>query len=65
MSIEDKILEILSDYNSIDKGKISLLLQPVIAELVDGKDIGSVRKLAEELGISKSSLSRILLSIKP
>ena len=61
---DDLILEIINSFNKTDRGRISLLLQPLLKHLYLGKDCGSYEKLAEELHISKSNLYRIL-SISP
>lgn len=58
------IKEFIDSFEKIDRGQISLVLQPFLKHLYLGKDYGSYEELAEELSISKSNLYRILHSIR-
>lgn len=58
VSFDDMIINMISNHS--DKGLCSLLIQPWIQEHYYGKDINSIRGLAEYLNIPKSTLHFLL-----
>jgi len=60
----DQVINLLNEYNSIDKGKISFLIQPALQDILYGKDTYAVRDLAKEMRVSKSTLSRNLRTLR-
>ncbi len=60
----DQILDFIKQFDPIDSGKISILIQPVLKDIYYGIKKYSIRKLAEEISTSKSSLDRLYQDIK-
>jgi hypothetical protein len=60
----ETIMEYVDSFDKKNRGQICLILQPFLKHLYLGKDYGSFEELAQELGISKSNLYRILEKIR-
>lgn len=58
------LIEFLSEFPVEERGRVCILIQGVLKELIDGKNINSIRKLAAELKVSKSSLDRLAQSLQ-
>jgi hypothetical protein len=58
------IIDFLKEFDYEDRSKINIMLLPVIKEYTEGKNIYSIRKLAKEIGIKKSSLNEMIQVIR-
>jgi len=58
------IVEIINSFDISIRGKISILIQPVLNEVYYGKNLYSIRKLSRELNVSKSSLLRLIKEVR-
>jgi len=57
--LEYNLFDFLDCYSENLRGKVSLLLQGVLENLIYGTDIQSIRDLSKKLKVSKSSFGRL------
>lgn len=58
------IVELINSFDISIRGKISILIQPILNEVYYGKNLYSIRKLSKELNVSKSSLLRLIKEVR-
>lgn len=58
------IVDIINSFDISIRGRISILIQPILNEIYYGKNIYSIRKLSKELNITKSSLARLIKEVR-
>lgn len=58
------IIEVLNKFDLNIRGKISIIIQPIIQEYFYGNNITSIRKLSKKLNITKSQLHRLIAEVR-
>lgn len=58
------IADVINKFDITLRGKISIIIQPVIEEYFYGNKINSIRQLSKKLNIGKSHLHRLIKEIR-
>lgn len=58
------IVDIINSFDISIRGRISILIQPILNEIYYGKNLYSIRRLSKELNITKSSLARLIKEVR-
>jgi len=64
MLLAKDIVDIINSFDISIRGRISILIQPILLEIYYGKSIYSIRQLSKELNITKSSLARLIKEVR-